>query len=131
MRHILVADDEPHMTHVLKLYLERAGYVVQTCANGQQALAAVRDRAPDALITDIQMPQMNGQELWEAIERELPQRSLPIFVITSMTEREAREWTAAIRALHFLEKPLSMRALVATLDRHFGSAPAAVEVRHE
>ncbi len=131
MRRVLVADDEPHMARVLKLYLERAGYSVETCANGLQALVAVREQAPDVLITDIQMPQMSGRELCQMLEQELPQRSFPIFVMTSRTDREEREWTAAIRGLFFLEKPLSMRALVARLDRYFIDGPAAAESRHE
>jgi DNA-binding response OmpR family regulator len=126
MKRILVVDDEPHMTRVLKLYLERAGYAVKVCSHGQDALAAIVGSAPDALITDIQMPLMTGKELCLALEEKFPERKFPIFVMTSKTDREEREWTAAIARLEFLEKPLSMRALMARLARHFGTAPATV-----
>jgi CheY-like chemotaxis protein len=124
MKRILIADDEAHITLVLKLYLERAGYAVQTVANGKAALEAIRNCAPDALITDIQMPQMTGRELCQAIDQALPSRTFPILVMTSRTDREEREWTAAMRQLEFLEKPVSMRAVESRLAKHFG--PAAV-----
>jgi CheY-like chemotaxis protein len=117
MKHVLVVDDEAHITRVLKLYLERAGYSVETVSNGKEGLEAVTRRAPDALITDIQMPVMTGRELCAAIEAALPARSFPILVMTSRTDREEREWTAAIRLLEFLEKPVSMRSVLSRLER--------------
>lgn len=122
MKRILIVDDEPHMTHVLKLYLERADYAVETVPNGQVALASVLKNAPDVLVTDIQMPLMTGKELCLALEEQLPERIFPIFVMTSMTDREHREWTEQINNLKFLEKPLSMRALTRELDKHFATA---------
>lgn len=122
MKRILIADDEPHITRVLKLYLERAGYAVDTAQNGQAALTGILKSAPDALMTDIQMPLMTGKQLCLAIEEHLPQRTFPIFVMTSMTDREHREWTQQINNLEFLEKPLSMRVMTRALDKHFGTA---------
>lgn len=121
MKRILVVDDEPHMLRVLKLFLERAGYAVDTSPNGEAALAAVRIEAPDVLITDIQMPQMSGKQLCQTLEELLPGRKFPIFVMTSMTDQEHRDWTATIQNLEFLEKPLSMRVLSRRLEEHFRS----------
>lgn len=121
MKRILIVDDEPHMTHVLKLYLQRVGYSVETVPNGQVALASVLKNAPDVMVTDIQMPIMTGKELCLALEEQYPERIFPIFVMTSMVDREHREWTQKINNLKFLEKPLSMRALIRELDKHFGT----------
>lgn len=123
MKRVLIADDEAHITMVLKLYLERAGYEVETASNGKAAFDAVQRCAPDALITDIQMPLMTGRELCLAIEQALPSRAFPILVMTSRTDREEREWTAAIQRLEFLEKPVSMRTVVARLESHLGPNP--------
>ncbi len=122
MKRILIVDDEPHITRVLKLYLERVGYAVDTAQNGRAALDDILKSAPDALMTDIQMPLMSGKQLCLALEEQLPQRTFPIFVMTSMTDREHREWTQKINNLEFLEKPLSMRAMTRALDKHFGTA---------
>jgi DNA-binding response OmpR family regulator len=121
MKRVLIVDDEPHMTHVLKLHLQRAGYSVETAVNGKLALDSVLKNAPDVMVTDIQMPLMTGKELCLALEAQYPERTFPIFVMTSMTDREHREWTATINNLKFLEKPLSMRALLRELEQYFGS----------
>ena len=130
MKNILIVDDEPHMTRVLKLYLERAGYAVKTFQNGQTALDSILKSTPDAMVTDIQMPLMTGKELCLALEEQYPQRTFPIFVMTSMTDMEHREWTQKISNLEFLEKPLSMRALTRELDKHLGAAQTAGDMTH-
>ncbi len=119
MKKILIADDEPHVLRVMKMSLENEGYAVDTCANGMEALAHIERQHPDILITDIQMPQMTGEELCRHIEEYLPERSFLIFVLTSRTEIEHREWSRQIDNLQFLEKPVSIRNLIERLDDYF------------
>ena len=121
MKTILIADDEPHVLRVLKMSLEREGYAVETCANGLEASERLKTGHPDILITDIQMPQMNGEELCRYIEQNIPDRGFLIFVLTSRTEIEHREWSRKIDNLLFLEKPVSIRDLVEKLDGYFSS----------
>jgi len=115
MTNILIADDEPHVLRVLKMSLEREGYTVNVCANGQEALEIVLREPPDVLVTDIQMPLMNGEELCRQIEQRMPERNFLIFVLTSRTEIEHREWSREISNLQFLEKPISIRELLEML----------------
>lgn len=125
MKTVLIVDDEPHVTRVLQLTLERAGYQVLTAADGEAGLAAALRQAPDALVTDIQMPRMDGRDLVRALQRERPDRRYPIFVMTSLTAREERDWVRAIANVHFLEKPLSPRQLVASLAQQLDTTAAA------
>lgn len=118
MKRILIADDEPHVIRVLKMSLERAGYKVDTVPNGEAALESILKQPPDILITDIQMPRMTGEVLCCRIEELMPEREFLIFVLTSRTEVEHREWTANIENLMFLEKPVSIRKLVHMLEQH-------------
>ena len=124
-KRILVADDELHMIRVVKLFLERAGYKVDTACNGQEALDSILLDPPDVLLTDIDMPRMSGKQLCMELQKHLPERRFPIFVMTSMTDRENRDWTEKIPNLALLEKPLSMRVLIAGLARRFAQTPAA------
>ena len=121
MKHILLVDDEPHVIRIMRLALEKAGYRVGEAANGLQALDYLKDNSPDVMITDIDMPRMNGRELCEEIVKTLPQRSFRIFVLTSRAEHEHREWSAAMDNVGFMEKPVSIRRLLAALDVHFAS----------
>jgi CheY-like chemotaxis protein len=127
MKRILIADDEPYVVRVLKLSLERAGYQVESASNGKVALERLHADPPDVLITDIQMPVMTGKELCARIQAELPQHDFLIFVITSRTEVEHREWSSQLDNMMFLEKPISMRNLLAKLDEYFARAVATGE----
>ena len=124
-KRILVVDDELHMIRVIKLFLERAGYTVETASNGQDALESILRGAPDVLLTDINMPRMTGQQLCTELHKQLPQRTFPIFVMTSMTDRENKDWTQKIPNTALLEKPVSMRMLIAELTKRF--EPQAME----
>ncbi|MCP4982668.1 MAG: response regulator [Gammaproteobacteria bacterium] len=119
MNKILIADDEPHVLRVLKLSLEKEGYAVETCANGKEALTRLEQEYPDILITDIQMPLMTGEELCRHIKQHMPERKFLIFVLTSRTEIEHREWSRDIDNLLFLEKPVSIRNLLEKIETYF------------
>ena len=122
MNKILIADDEPHVLRVLKLSLEKEGYAVDTCNNGKEALARLEQEHPDILITDIQMPLMTGEELCKHINEYMSERKFLIFVLTSRTEIEHREWSRDIQNLLFLEKPVSIRNLLDKIEGYFAGA---------
>ena len=121
MKRILIADDEPHIIRILKLSLERAGYKVDSASNGEKAFSMLSEDPPDVLISDIQMPRMTGEELCKKIQAEILNRHFPIFIMTSRTERAHRVWAGEIPNLTFMEKPVSARELVATIDTYFDS----------
>src|SRR5688572_15648766 len=128
MARILLVDDEATVRRIMQVGLSKAGHDVSTADNGHTALEQVRLGQPDVLITDIEMPRMNGRKLCEALETELPGRRFPIFVLTSLTEHEHRRWSSAMRNLHFMEKPVSLRTLLAQIDACLAprSPPAGV-----
>ena len=119
MKKILLVDDEPHVTLVLQQFLERSGYIVSTALNGQLALEAIEREQPDIVITDVQMPKMNGIELSEQIISQYPQLSQLIIIMTSRTDRDIRTWADQFDSVELMEKPLSMRRLVIRLNDYF------------
>ncbi|WP_417616067.1 response regulator [Oceanisphaera sp.] len=116
---ILLVDDEPHILRIMRLQLERQGYQVSTCSNGEEAFAHLQASPPDVLITDIQMPRMSGEQLCKKIQVEIPNRSFLIVLLTSRTEIEHRIWSQDFHNLWFYEKPLSMRQLTSELGSYF------------
>ncbi len=122
---LLIADDEPHVVRVLRRALERVGYEIEAVHNGADALERVLCRAPDVLITDIQMPRMTGEILCQRIDELIPEREFLILVLTSRTEIEHREWSSAIANIRFLEKPVSVHKLVSLLEHHFAAGVAS------
>lgn len=115
MADILVVDDDPVVQRVVRLALEREGHRVTLRSNGALALEYLQTDTPDAMITDIEMPQMTGEELCKAVHESMPDRAFPIFVVTSLTALEHRCWSKSIPDLHFLEKPVSARKLISEL----------------
>lgn len=113
MKRVMIVDDHAPVKRVLKLGIEAAGYAVDTASNGSECLVKLCDSLPDFLVTDIDMPRMSGKELCQAIVKQFPQRRFPIVVLTSRTELEHRAWTRGIDNLTFMEKPVSVRRLIA------------------
>jgi len=111
MKSILLVDDEPMILRVMRTALEKVGYKVSTAVDGMDALAKIAAGHPDILVTDIEMPRMTGKELCLEIQTTIPDREFPIFVSTSLTALEHREWSRKIPNLVFLEKPISIRKL--------------------
>ena len=126
MKRIMVVDDQAAVLRVLRLGIEDAGYEVDSASNGSECLVKLCDGLPDFLVTDIDMPRMNGKELCMAIEKQFPDRSFPIVVLTSRTELEHRDWTGEIANLNFMEKPVSVRRLVSLIRRSFADEAQAV-----
>ena len=117
MKRVLIVDDHAPVIRVMRLGLEEAGFEVETATNGSECLVRLLDGLPDFLVTDIDMPRMSGKELCRAIEEQFPERTFPIVVLTSRTELEHRDWTREIDNLEFMEKPVSVRRLVAHIGR--------------
>jgi CheY-like chemotaxis protein len=81
---ILVVDDEPHVCEALKLLLDFDGHIVETAANGQEALAIFEKGNFDVVITDFEMPLMKGTELAAIIKARKPNQ--PVVMITAYAE---------------------------------------------
>lgn len=116
MKTIMIVDDHAAVIRVLRLGIEQGGYTVESANDGLECLAKLDEKHPDLLVTDIDMPRMSGRELCAAIAERYPDRAFPIVVLTSRSELEHREWTAGIPNLAFMEKPVSVRQLLAHID---------------
>lgn len=117
MRTILLVDDQPMILRVLRLALEKSGWKVETAPNGEAALQRVQVGAPDAMLTDVQMPRMSGRQLVDAIESTMPGHGIRIFVATSLASEDLKVWAEGIPGVTFLEKPVSAHRLVQELKR--------------
>ncbi len=126
---ILVVDDEPQITRVLRMSLQSSGYEVTLASNGAEALERFRESAPDLVITDLAMPVMDGLALTRAI-RLLAET--PIIVL-SVRESESMKVSALDEgADDYVTKPFSMQELLARVRAHLRKAvhaePAATRI---
>ncbi len=117
MPSLLIVDDQPHIIRIMKSGLGRHGYEVQTAANGQLALDAVRANRPDFIFTDIEMPVMNGMTLCEELHSELGDNIPQILIISGRYDQSMDSWLEQFNGkVHFYEKPVSMSRMVELLS---------------
>jgi CheY-like chemotaxis protein len=83
MADVLVIDDAPDSRDVLARFLTHAGHSVRSAPNGREALRAILDQAPDVVVLDLLMPEMDGPSLLEILRSYLRLRGLPVLVWTA------------------------------------------------
>jgi class 3 adenylate cyclase len=114
---ILVADDEDAMRSVLLLMLRANGYQnLAEARDGEEALAALREREFDLLITDMQMPAMDGFALLKAIKDDPFMRHLPVIVASGLNQLDAIARCIEMGAEDFLPKPVNATILRARVN---------------
>jgi CheY-like chemotaxis protein/anti-sigma regulatory factor (Ser/Thr protein kinase) len=86
MSRILVAEDSPTQAEQIRFMLEDAGHEVAVAANGAEALAAMQERLPDLVLTDLEMPEMNGLQLVENVRQSYP--GVPVILMTAFGSEE-------------------------------------------
>jgi CheY-like chemotaxis protein len=109
--HILVVDDTPTICSLVALILEEEGYQVTTAGNGQEALARIREQAPDLILLDLQMPVMTGWEL----QAQLRAQDSYVPVVFMTAGPQARVEAARHHAAGYVAKPFDPDTLVATV----------------
>ncbi len=107
---ILIVDDDPRLRDLLRTALERAGYAVLTAADGQSALTHAARHAPDLVVLDIGLPEMNGFEVCRRIRAG---SDLPILFLTARDDEVDRILGLEMGADDYVTKPFSPRELVA------------------
>ncbi len=111
-RNILVVDDEPQITRVLKTSLSSYGYGIRTAADGEEALQVIHDWSPDLIITDLRMPNMDGLELCREVRKK---SQVPIIVLSVKGEESIKVQALDAGADDYVTKPFSMNELTARI----------------
>jgi two-component system, OmpR family, KDP operon response regulator KdpE len=107
---ILVVDDEPQITRVLKTTLASQGYGVRIASDGEEALLSLKDWTPDLVITDLRMPNLGGLELCRQIRAK---SRLPIIVLSVKGEERTKVEALDAGADDYVTKPFSVNELLA------------------
>lgn len=116
---ILVVDDQLHISRILKRSLQARGYQVESCQNGEEALDWLQESEFDIVLTDYQMPRMDGKTLCETIRREHDDKVALLILSTAVADEALSDWALQFRDTLYLEKPVSVRRLCALVDDHF------------
>jgi two-component system, OmpR family, KDP operon response regulator KdpE len=123
-RNILVVDDEPQITRVLKTTLSSQGYGIRTAADGKQALQEMESWTPDLVITDLRMPNMDGLQLCRAIRAE---SRVPIIVLSVKGEETIKVEALDAGADDYITKPFNVNELLARIRAALRRAMVSLE----
>ena len=102
---ILVVDDEPAITHLLRRVLEEDGHRVVVAIDGRAALDRVAERRPDLVVLDADMPEVGGFEVCRRLKTNPDTRLLPVLILTGSGAPDARLRAWELGADEFLTKP--------------------------
>lgn len=115
--HVLAVDDSLTMRELLKSALSQAGYAVTLASDGQDALARLAEAAPDLILTDLNMPRLDGFGLIAAVRSGRQAAHVPILVLTTETGPDLKDRARRIGATGWIGKPFDDASLVATIRR--------------
>jgi chemotaxis protein histidine kinase CheA len=110
---VLFADDSRSIREAVSRILAAAGYAVQTAPDGWEAWELLKDHPFDLLVTDLEMPRLDGFDLIAKVRRDPELRELPILVLTSRTSPQNRLRADALGSTGFLTKPVNRRMFIA------------------
>ncbi|MFU0503141.1 response regulator [Pseudaminobacter sp. NGMCC 1.201702] len=110
---ILIVDDEPPIRRLLRTSLAAQGFQVTEAANGRQALAEIESSAPDLVILDLGLPDIQGQDLIHTLRRQ--GSSLPILVLSSRADEQGKVEALDLGADDYLTKPFGADELFARI----------------
>jgi len=124
MARILLINDEPDLLEMCELVLESAGHVAFRAFGDKQALELARatDCRPDAVLLDLVMPQVSGEEIFRQLRRSPKTAHIPVVIMSALADAE--EVTREMGAEAFLEKPFDPDALVAAIETALRKSPA-------
>ena len=124
---VLIVDDSPVMRGFIRRVMTLSGFEVGECleaSNGEEALARLEHRSVDVILTDINMPKMNGEEFLRRLEDDARLRTVPTLVISTDATKSRILKMLSLGAHGYMTKPFSPEALREELERLIGEQHA-------
>jgi two-component system phosphate regulon response regulator PhoB len=112
---ILVIEDEPDVLDLLRLHLRKEGFAVAEASDGVNALKTAREKLPAAIVLDLMIPEMKGEDVCRQLRARKATEKIPIIMLTAKARPEERIAGLELGADDYLTKPFSPRELILRL----------------
>jgi len=112
---ILIVEDHPTMREAMRLVLEHEGFVIREAADGSSALRMARERPPDLMFLDLNIPGTSGAEVLRELKADPATADVRVIIVTA-TGEERREHVLGLGADAYFTKPFSPTALLRTVE---------------
>ena len=113
--YVLVVEDEEALATLLEYNLQKEGYLVRMCSDGEEALMTIEEKQPDLVILDWMLPKVSGIEVCRRLRQRASTRNLPIIMLTARGEETDRIRGLDTGADDYVVKPFSMTELCARM----------------
>jgi DNA-binding response OmpR family regulator len=121
---VLVVEDDSSIAELLKIVLERQGFIVKIAGTCESATKALEDNMPDLVLLDLMLPDGHGLDLLRWLRDDMGS-ALPVVVLTAFRQEEKALRAFELGAADFISKPFRPRELVARIQRVLTLAPAS------
>jgi len=118
---ILIVEDEPDMIIVITHFLQYAGYEVLTAANGKEGIEKAASEKLDLILSDTQMPVMNGWEMLEELRKQPGARHIPVIMVTGCYEKYDIATACRYNITDYVAKPFDPSLLLEKISNIFAS----------
>jgi two-component system, OmpR family, alkaline phosphatase synthesis response regulator PhoP len=126
-RKILVVEDQTELLELLRLHFKEEGFAIATATNGVDAIRKARSLAPDLIVLDVMLPELDGFAVCEILRREPATASVPIIMVTGLPGQLTRCAGIESGATDFITKPVSPTRLLARIKEIFQQRSASAE----
>ena len=113
---IMIVEDHPTMREAMRMVLEHEGFEIREAGDGQAALAMVRERPPDLLFLDLNIPGTSGAEVLRVLKSDPDTADVRVIIVTA-TGEEGRDYVLSLGADEYFTKPFSPLALLRTVEK--------------
>ena len=117
VKRVLVVDDSPTERHAISEILRRAGFEVNTCDSGEEALAQAKSLLPDVILMDVVMPGLNGFQATRVIARDEATKHIPVIICTTKSQETDKIWGLRQGARDYVVKPVVSADLLEKIAR--------------
>ena len=116
---VLIIDDEPYIRRVIELKLKNSGYQVITASNGVEGLNCFKKYKPQVVVTDINMPKLDGKAFCELTNEFKKKRPFLTIIMSCSVPLDGLQWMDKMQGTRFFEKPFSPSKLLDCIDQYF------------
>ena len=108
---LLIVEDDPDTSEMLRVYFEAQGYQVVLAGTGQEALDKCQNKLPDLILLDVRLPDFDGFEVGKRLQEDLRTSRLPVIFVTERRERDYRIAGLKLGAIDYITKPFDIQEL--------------------
>ncbi len=117
VKRVLVVDDSPTERHAISEILRKAGFEVNTCDSGEEAVAQSKLLLPDLILMDVVMPGLNGFQATRVIARDDATKHIPVIICTTKNQETDKIWGLRQGARDYVVKPVLANDLLEKINR--------------